>query len=472
MSEQKRSWRFYALIAVTIAFFGFQMYLALVKQLTPMLQSPLHLVLALAVIFLVYPTDRKYRDNLKRKTELNGTSLTDDLLNKFKWTRFFDIFSFAGIALLFYYCITEYERLANFTPFIDEVFPLDITVMIVTIVLLLEAVRRTLGNILYFFIIAFIVFAWISPWLPGIFFTKGLPFNEMLDQFTIGMTMAEQGVFGTPLYTSASALFYFIVFGVFFSECGGGQLLIDIGMKFSNKSSGGPAKAAVISSGLMGMVSGSAVANVSTTGVMTIPMMKKIGYLPQEAGAIEAVASTGGQIMPPIMGVGAFIMAEMLGIPYFDVAAAALLPACAFYFGVFVLVSCLARKRAARSNTGEDVKIEVKQPILPRLYLLLPVILLVTWIISGSSLMRSGMVGIFAILLLNIVSYFVGKKQNFVNIKRLGDCCVRGVKQAASIAIPTAACGIIINVVTGQTSLATNLSGLIGSLGVDYLFVA
>ncbi len=472
MSEQKRSWRFYALIAVTIAFFGFQMYLALVKQLTPMLQSPLHLVLALAVIFLVYPTDRKYRDNLKRKTELNGTSLTGDLLNKFKWTRFFDIFSFAGIALLFYYCITEYERLANFTPFIDEVFPLDITVMIVTIVLLLEAVRRTLGNILYFFIIAFIVFAWISPWLPGIFFTKGLPFNEMLDQFTIGMTMAEQGVFGTPLYTSASALFYFIVFGVFFSECGGGQLLIDIGMKFSNKSSGGPAKAAVISSGLMGMVSGSAVANVSTTGVMTIPMMKKIGYLPQEAGAIEAVASTGGQIMPPIMGVGAFIMAEMLGIPYFDVAAAALLPACAFYFGVFVLVSCLARKRAARSNTGEDVKIEVKQPILPRLYLLLPVILLVTWIISGSSLMRSGMVGIFAILLLNIVSYFVGKKQNFVNIKRLGDCCVRGVKQAASIAIPTAACGIIINVVTGQTSLATNLSGLIGSLGVDYLFVA
>ena len=127
------------------------------------------------------------------------------------------------------------------------------------------------------------------------------------------MTMGSSGIYGTPLYTSASSLFYFMLFGVFFSECGGGQLLIDLGMKASKNGAGGPAKAAVISSGLMGMISGSAVANVATTGVMTIPMMKKTGYEPHQAGAIEAVASTGGQIMPPIMGVGAFIMAEMLG---------------------------------------------------------------------------------------------------------------------------------------------------------------
>ena len=176
--------------------------------------------------------------------------------------------------------------------------------MVVAILLLLVAVYRTLGGILAGFITVFIIFAWTSPYLPGILHTNLKPLSQFIEEFTSGMTMTESGVFGTPLLTSANTLFYFIVFGAFFSTIGGGQLLIDMGMKLSNKSSGGPAKAAVLSSGLMGMISGSAVANVATTGVMTIPMMKKIGYEPEEAGAVEAVASTGGQIMPPIMGVG------------------------------------------------------------------------------------------------------------------------------------------------------------------------
>ncbi len=473
MAEKtQRDWRFYALVAVTIAFFGFQIYLALVKQLTPMLQSPLHLVLALTVVFLVYPADRKYRKTLTKKHELAGTVPSDEELHKWGKLNYLDIVPFIGIAVLLYYTVTEYSRLVDFVQFIDPVGPFDKAIMVITILLLLEAVRRTLGNILYGFIIAFIIYAWISPYMPGIFFTKGMPFDQMLEQFSIGMTMTEAGVFGTPLYTSASALFYFIVFGVFFSECGGGQLLIDMGMKFSNKSAGGPAKAAVLSSGMMGMVSGSAVANVSTTGVMTIPMMKKVGYRPEEAGAIEAVASTGGQIMPPIMGVGAFIMAEMLGVSYFTVACAAIIPACAYYFGVFTLVGCLARKRQAVNFNPDEVLIKVSGPVLPRLYLLIPVILLVVWIVMGSSLMRAGMVGIISVLVCNFISYLLPGRKNYTSIKKLGVCCMRGAKQAAEIAIPTAACGIIINVVTGQTSLATNLSGLIGALGTDYLFFA
>ena len=285
------------------------------------------------------------------------------------------------------------------------------------------------------------------------------------------MTMTESGVFGTPLLTSANTLFYFIVFGAFFSTIGGGQLLIDMGMKLSNKSSGGPAKAAVLSSGLMGMISGSAVANVATTGVMTIPMMKKIGYEPEEAGAVEAVASTGGQIMPPIMGVGAFIMAEMLGVNYMSIAASAIIPAVAYYFAVFVLVDKIAAKRAANLDATADASIRVDRPIMGRLYLLIPAILLVVWIIRGYSLMRAGMVGIFACIACDIINYFVNKP-DFLNLKQLWDCCVDGAKQAAAIAIPTAACGIIINVVTQQTSLATNLSVLIRSLGTSYLFLA
>lgn len=473
MADQKKmDIRKAAIVAITIVFFCFQMYLALVKQLTPMLQSPLHLVLALMVVYLYNPVDKKYRKKVLKKAENEGRTASPQELNKFAALNYIDFLAYAGIAFLLYYVVNEYSRLRDFVQFIDPVTTIDKIAMVVTVVLLLEAVRRTLGSILFGFICVFIAYAWFAPHLPGILFTKGKPFAQMLDQFTIGMTMTEAGVFGTPLYTSASSLFYFIVFGVFFSECGGGQLLIDIGMKFSNKSSGGPAKAAVISSGLMGMVSGSAVANVSTTGVMTIPMMKKIGYEPHEAGAIEAVASTGGQVMPPIMGVGAFIMAEMLGISYFSVASAAILPAVAYYFGVFVLVTYLAKKRAVKAGGAEDIKIEVTQPIGQRLYLLIPVILLVVWIIKGSSLMRSGMVGIFSCLACNVVSYFVNGKKNFISLKELGSCCVNGAKQAAEIAIPTAACGIIINVVTGQTSLATNLSTLIGSLGTDYLFLA
>lgn len=473
MAEKKKlDLRFVITIAITVIFFAFQMYIALIKQLTPMLQSPLHLVFALAVVYLYNPIDKKYQKKVKKDAEREGREVDAAVLNKYAKFRVIDLLAYAGIAVLLYYTITQYKRLLDFVQFIDPVETLDKVVMVITIVLLLEAVRRTLGNILFGFIILFILYAWTAPYLPGILFTKGKSFKLMLDQFTTGMTMTEAGVFGTPLYTSASSLFYFIVFGVFFSECGGGQLLIDIGMKFSNKSSGGPAKAAVISSGLMGMVSGSAVANVSTTGVMTIPMMKKIGYEPHEAGAIEAVASTGGQIMPPIMGVGAFIMAEMLGISYFRVATAAIIPAVAYYFGVFVLVSALAKKRASRATESEDIKIEIEQPIMQRMYLLIPVILLVVWIIKGSSLMRSGMIGIFSCLIMNVVSYFVNDRKNFIDIKGLGKCCLAGAKQAAEIAIPTAACGIIINVVTGQTSLATNLSSVIGALGTNYLFLA
>ena len=479
-------------LTVTVIFILFQMYLALVKQFTLMLQTPIHMCFALALVFLYSPTDKNYRKKLRKKCEAEGREATEAEKNKYAWTHWFDIPVFAGIVYIVIYTIANVERLASYDMAVHSPILADYIAMICIVLLLLEAVRRTLGYILFYFIIAFIIFSWVSPFLPqGVFRTvataKNKTFPKMLEKFTEGMVMAEQGVYGTPLQTSCTSLFYFILFGAFFSECGGGQLLIDVGMKFSNKSSGGPAKAAVISSGLMGMVSGSAVANVATTGVMTIPMMKKIGYAPEEAGAIEAVASTGGQIMPPIMGIGAFIMAEQLGINYLTVAADAIIPAVAYYFGVFVLVDRLAKKRASRSAASEDIKIQVDRKILPRLYLLVPIIVLIIAILNGFSLMRSGMFGIFACLLCNVVSLVIGlakggnfkrdlvegnKEVDFAGLRQLWKACVEGAKSAAEIAIPTAACGIIINVMTAQTSLATNLSGVIASLGMTSLFLA
>ena len=481
--------RKYCTIAVTVAFFVFQMYLALVKQMTVMLQTPLHMCFALTLVFLYNPIDKGYQKKLKKKAEKNGTTVTEDQLNKFAKFRFVDLIFFAAIIYVVWYTLYRVDVLRDYIKATMAPETIDYIAMVCIVVLLLEAVRRTLGSILFFFIIAFIVYSWTAQYFPreSVFYTKGRAFAKMFEKFCEGMTMSESGVYGTPLITSCTSLFYFIAFGAFFSECGGGQLLIDIGMKFSNKSSGGPAKAAVISSGLMGMVSGSAVANVATTGVMTIPMMKKIGYAPEEAGAIEAVASTGGQIMPPIMGIGAFIMAEQLGINYLTVAADAIIPAVAYYFGVFVLVDRLAKKRASRSSASEDVKIQVDRKILPRLYLLLPIVVLIISILNGFSLMRSGMFGIFACLLCNLISMVIGLKKggnlkhdiiegnkasDFAGLKQLWKSCLDGAKSAAEIAVPTAACGIIINVMTAQTSLATNLSGVIASLGMTSLFLA
>jgi TRAP transporter 4TM/12TM fusion protein len=429
---------------VTIIWIGFQFYLAIVSPLHPMLQGPLHLVFALFVVCLYTPADKK-----------SGKI----------WMRFFDAVFYAGIFFLLWYYISQAGRLTTRVQYVDAVQSIDIAAMIVMLVVLMESVRRILGLTLFFFICFFIIYMWFGRYFPSIFRFRG----TTLSRFTELMIMGPSGILGTPLYTSVSSLFYFILFGVFFSTCGGGQLLIDLGMKLSNKSSGGPAKAAVISSGLMGMISGSAVANVSTTGVMTIPMMKKIGYEPEEAGAIEAVASTGGQIMPPIMGVGAFIMAEMLGVPYKTVAFSALIPAVAYYLSVFLLVSFMAKRR---QMTGKaDAFIFKPEPITPRLYLLIPVVVLVYFMVSGASLMRSGMMGIYAAIACNIGSKFLYKGKYYTPLRGLWAAAKQGIKQSSDIAIPTAACGIIIGIVI-QSGLATKVSNLIASVGINYLIFA
>lgn len=445
MEKSSNSIRNYILNTIVVIFIGFQLYLALIKPLDPMLQNPMHLILALLVIFIVNPADKN-----------SGK----------KWMKLLDIPFFAGIIFLLYYTIVEFPRLSIRVQYVDIVTALDKAATVICIIILLEAVRRTLGKILFIFILLFIIYDWFGMYCPGILYFKGTNMRS----FTETMMLGSGGIFGTPLYTSATSLFYFILFGAFFSQCGGGQLLIDFGMKFSNKSAGGPAKAAIISSGLMGMISGSAVANVSTTGVMTIPMMKKVGYEPHQAGAIEAVASTGGQIMPPIMGVGAFIMAEMLGVPYKTVAFAAIIPALAYYGSVFFLVTFMAKKEAIDSDK-EAVTIEIKDPLLERVYMIIPAIVLVIYIISGKSLMRSGMVGIFAVLLCNLFSKFYKGGKYYQALATTANTAVDGVKQASNIAIPTAACGIIIGVVI-QSGLATRFSNIIAKIGTSHLSIA
>lgn len=458
---KKLEWRQMAAIALTVVFFLFQIYLALIKQLPTMLQAPLHLLFALALVYLYNPPDKKYRKKLQKE---KGETVSAQELNKFAWSRWIDILVAVGIVFQLWYVVNRYQSLVDHVLFISPVDSIDIAFMVITAVLLLEAVRRTLGGILFGFILLFIIYAWTAQYLPGILYTRGKPFAAMLKQFTEGMTMSTSGIFGSPLQTSANSLFYFIVFGAFFSAFGGGQLLIDIGMKASNKGSGGPAKAAVISSGLMGMISGSAVANVSTTGVLTIPLMKKAGYTPEEAGAVESVASTGGQIMPPIMGAGAFIMAEMIGIPYMDIATAAILPAVAYFGAVFILVHLLAKKKQM-STTNDALKYQ-GSPILPRVYRLVPIILLVIMIFAGMSMPRAAIYCTALSIILCMLS-----KDTRMSARQLMETLIEGVRQAANVAIPTAACGIMIGIVV-RSGVAVKVAKLIGTSGNNSLLLA
>lgn len=313
-------WRYWIIASLCVFFLAFQLYIKLVKPLDSWTQTPLHLCLAFVISFLLSPLADKYHHK--------SLWIADGLL-------------IAGSAFVAVYYIqnTSYFNFRVFS--VDIMRPIDLAAAVILVIILLESIRRCVSGVLLCFIMLFIAYAFFGQHIPGVFRFSGITWKQLLENLALG----QNGIFGSPLISSVSTLFYFMIFGAFFTNTGGGQVLIDCGMKLSNKTVGGPAKAAVISSGLMGMISGSAVANVSTTGVLTIPLMKKSGYSPEEAGAVESVASTGGQVMPPIMGVGAFIMAEMIGVKYTDIATSAIIPAVCYFFAAFMIVHLLAKKK-------------------------------------------------------------------------------------------------------------------------------
>ena len=270
-------WRFYSLAVLTVIWTVFQLYIKLVKPLDPWFQLPLHMCLALVVVWLYNPMVEKSKSH-----------------NKLWWI--YDIFLIASSCFICWFFLSHAEQL-NYRIFnVDVMTTTEVIVAVLLVINVMEpsaawSVCPCSGSS------ASSCLCMVRPVYPGLFRFSGISFPKLMEVLMYG----ENGIFGSPLVTSLDTLFYFLVFGTFFSNCGGGGVLIDGGMKLSDKTVGGPAKAAVISSGLLGMVSGSAIANVSTTGVLTIPLMKKTGYDPEEAAAVESVASTGGQIMPPIM---------------------------------------------------------------------------------------------------------------------------------------------------------------------------
>jgi len=435
--------RYIILVIVAICFIVFQMYLALIRPMDRWIQVPYHLCFGLLATFLFKPM---------------ATGKKKKLTIVLSWI--YDVLLIAMIAYIAYYFTVNLSYLQNRIYNVDVMRTTDLIAGYMMVFAVMEAVRRTMGMGLFAFILFFVTYAFVGQKIPGIFRFRGMSWQG----FAEVMVMDVNGILGPPLTSSLNTLFYFLLFGAFFSVCGGGQVLIDLGMKLSDKTVGGPAKAAVASSGLMGMISGSAVANVTTTGVLTIPLMKKSGYESHQAAAVEAVASTGGQIMPPIMGIGAFIMAEMIGVSYLKIATSALIPALAYYGSVFLLVHFIA-KRKSMINIGAEVKYE-SAPIIPRLYQLIPIIVLVFIIVSGGSLTRAAIVA----TVLSIAVSFVSKKTR-MSMRQLMDATLDGIKQASGIVVPTAACGIMIGIVV-QSGVAIKLNKVIEQTGDASIAIA
>ena len=434
-------WRFYSLAVLTVIWTVFQLYIKLVKPLDPWFQLPLHMCLALVVVWLYNPMVEKSKSH-----------------NKLWWI--YDIFLIASSCFICWFFLSHAEQL-NYRIFnVDIMTTTEVIVAVLLVINVMEAVRRVVSMSLFWVICFFLAYAWFGQYIPGLFRFSGISFPKLMEVLMYG----ENGIFGSPLVTSLGTLFYFLVFGTFFSNCGGGGVLIDGGMKLSDKTVGGPAKAAVISSGLLGMVSGSAIANVSTTGVLTIPLMKKTGYDPEEAAAVESVASTGGQIMPPIMGAAAFLMAEYVGVTYGEIALKAILPAFLYFAGIFIAVHLEAKKLGlkglSRSEMVPGKELAVKS------YLLIPIVLLVVLVsLNVYTMQKAAALSIIAAIAVGVIN-----KDSRLTPEKFLEALEAGGKGTITVAVACAMAGIIAGCIT-VTGLASKLITAIVALSGNTLII-
>lgn len=333
----------------------------------------------------------------------------------------------------------------------------DIVLGTITILLVLELTRRSTGWGMVGVALLAIGYAMAGPWLPGMLSHRGYGIGRLVEH----LYLSTEGIWGIPLGVSADFVYLFIVFGSVLDVAGAGALLMGLAERVAGNTRGGPAKTAVVASGLMGSLSGSAVANVVTTGAFTIPMMRRAGFRPFFAGAVEAAASTGGQLMPPIMGAGAFILATWTQIPYLEVALAAAIPALLYYVALFAAIHF----RAGRMGI-EPGGVDRREAVLPRLHLLLPLIAVVGMLAMGRSPMRAAFWGVAASLAIALLR--PATRLSWQDIEKAVLTAGRGTVQVAAAC---ASAGIVVGVAS-LTGIGLRMSDLIIALAGGHLFPA
>src|SRR6056297_3514125 len=457
-----------AIAVIGIALSLFQLYAAGVQPLGLFYQRPIHLGFVLVLCFLIYPVWGRSRPRGVLGWVIDGTLIACGVL--------------VGAWLP-----VNIDTIAN------QIFPrdIDVAVGILTTLVVLEAARRAVGLGMTIIGAVFLLYAFagsrgelpfLADSMPGILNHRGYSIDRVASQMTLGA----EGIFGIPLGVAATFIFVFVLFGAFLEVTGAGKFFIDLAYAATGRQRGGPAKAAVIASAGMGSISGSAIANVVTTGAFTIPLMKRLGYRPAQAGGIEAAASTGGQIMPPLMGAGAFLMSEFTRVPYVEIVLVSIFPAVLYFGIVYLLVHIAAVKQGMTGMTSDELP-SARAVLAEGWHFLLPLVALVALLVAGYSPMRVGFYAIVSILAAASARalwvFFTDgpTMERFIALCRRGieltlQALELGARNAVAVSMACAVAGIIVGVV-GLTGLGLKFSAMMiafsgGNLILAILLVA
>lgn len=428
----------YFVFVLAIVYSLFHLYITY-NPMPELLQRSAHVSIGLCLIFLLYPAGKN--------SSRSSTSWLDWLL-------------FLGSAASMSYLFVEYQNIMTTRGGIPN--STDIFFSMITVLLVFESARRIMGWGLPLLALIFLAYPFISSFefMPDRLLTRPFDLGDIFGQ----MYLKTEGVFSSAIGASVTFIFLFILFGAFLAKSGMGQLFNDLALALAGHKQGGPAKVAVISSGFMGSINGTAVANVVGTGAFTIPLMKKVGYDKNFAGAVEASASVGGQILPPIMGASAFIMAETTGVSYGTIALAAVLPALLYYLGVIAQVHFRAGRDNLKGIPKESLPI-VKDVLKERGHLLLPIIGLVVLLFNNIPVSYAAF---YTIILTIIVGSL--RKSTRMSIRDVFDALADGARQSLAVMSACALVGIIIGVVS-LTSFGSVLTSAIMSVGAGSLFL-
>ncbi|WP_236207937.1 TRAP transporter permease [Pseudomonas tohonis] len=472
-----------ALFAVALLFSIFQIVTAAFHPVSTQVLRAVHVGFLLLLVFISYPGLGKGRP----------------------WQPLAWLLGLAGMATAIYQWVFEADLIQRS----GDLTTGDMVVGLSLILLVFEAARRVMGIALPIICALFLAYGMLGQYLPGDLMHRGYGLDQIVNQLSFGT----EGLYGTPTYVSATYIFLFILFGAFLEQAGMIRLFTDFAMGLFGHKVGGPAKVSVVSSALMGTITGSGVANVVTTGQFTIPLMKRFGYRPAFAGGVEATASMGSQIMPPIMGAVAFIMAETINVPFFEVAKAALIPALLYFASVFWMVHLEARRADLRGLPKDECPNPWKA-VRERWFLLIPLLILIYLLFSGRTPLFSGTVGLaltaMVILGSAIILRVSSKALRFAFWIALGVLCagffqlgigvvfgvigllvaacwfvkggretltlclhalVEGARHAVPVGIACALVGVIIGVVS-LTGVASTFAGYILAIGQDNLFLS
>lgn len=432
------------LLVFSIGLVAFQLYTAFFGTFQSLIQRPVHVCLGIVLIFLY---------QLKKNNRGTAVKKADWVIS---WV-------FICVSLLVgSYIVVNMKDIMHPNFSISDA---EMVMAVLMILLVMESARRSIGLAIPVMAVIAIVYAVFGKYIPGTWGHNGITFRNLLTT----LVYSDRGIWGSITGTSATIIATFCIFGGVLFATGGGQTFIDVANALTGRATGGAAKLATIASGLFGSVSGSAGANVATTGAFTIPMMKELGYDADFAAAVECSASSGGQIMPPVMGAGAFIMADLLGASYLNIAAAAVLPAIMYYLGVFFAIDCAARRYHYRGLHEEDM-IPLKEVLYYKksLPVFLPILLLIIFFLRGYTAVTCAS---YALMVAIILFLAVEPKDLIGRLKIL----FRGLVDSAKSMLTTLsliACAQILVCLISITGIGVKFSGLIMEIGGSHMFLA